>query len=59
MTPCVLCRFEIELDDAAVGSAVGRCVCLRCYARETGTGRPMPVALRRQLIAVLAGAEVA
>jgi hypothetical protein len=33
---------------------VGQCICLRCYARETGTQRPMPKALRRELSATLA-----
>ena len=52
---CIICRFETELDDVAVtGGSAARCVCLRCYGRETGTARPMPKALRRELIATLA-----
>ncbi len=52
---CIICRFETELDDVAVmGGSAERCVCLRCYGRETATARPMPKALRRELIATLA-----
>ena len=54
MTACIICRFETEVDDVAVGGASGRCVCLRCYGRETGTARPMPAALQRALRAALA-----
>lgn len=59
-TICIICRFETDLDDVVVGNAGGgRCVCLRCYSRETGTERPMPKALRRDVIAALAALEVA
>jgi hypothetical protein len=51
---CVICHFETELDDVVAKSA-GRCVCLRCYGRETGAVRPMPKALRREIVEVLAG----
>lgn len=57
MTTCIICRFETELDDVVIHGAGGRCVCLRCYARETGTARPMPKALRRDLIETLAAVE--
>ncbi len=57
MWTCRICRFETELDDVALAFADGSCACLRCYARETGTARPMPKALRRQLQAALAGAD--
>lgn len=54
MPICTICHFETELDDAAAGVAgSGRCICLRCYGRETGGARPMPRALRRVLVAVL------
>lgn len=55
MYKCVICRFEAELDDAIAPPAGGRCVCLRCFARETETARPMPGALRRDIAAALAG----
>ena len=59
MATCTICRYETEFDDVALGGRTGRCVCLRCYGRETGNGRRMPKALRRELIAVLATLEVA
>jgi hypothetical protein len=59
MSTCIICRFETELDDVVIGGSAGRAVCLRCYARETGTARPMPKALRRDLIATLATVELA
>lgn len=59
MITCIICRFDTELDDVMVAGAAGRCVCLRCYARETDTVRPMPKSLRRELTAALADAEVA
>ena len=42
MATCVICRFETELDDVVLGGRAGRCVCLRCFDRETGNGRSMP-----------------
>jgi hypothetical protein len=59
MTTCFICSFATELDDVAVGMTTGRCVCLRCFARETGTTRPMPAALRRAVTALLAAQEMA
>ncbi len=59
MATCVICRFETELDDVVLGGRTGRCVCLRCFDRETGSARPMPKALRRALVAALAEIEVA
>jgi hypothetical protein len=59
MFTCTICRFETELDDVAVAGGTGRCVCLRCYARATGTAQPMPKALRRAIVAALAECSVA
>jgi hypothetical protein len=59
MATCTICRFETELDDVVLGGRTGRCVCLRCFSRETGSARPMPKALRRVLIAALSEIEVA
>ena len=58
MATCTICRFETELDDVVLGGRTGRCVCLRCFDRETGSTRPMPKALRRALSAALAEIEV-
>ncbi len=52
---CIICRFATELDDRAViGGTAERCICLRCYSRETDTARPMPKALQRELRTTLA-----
>ena len=59
MFTCTICRFETELDDVVVAMAGDRCVCLRCYGRETGSARPLPKALRREVIAALAELEAA
>ena len=58
MATCVICRFETEFDDVVLGGRTGRCVCLRCFDRETGSARPMPKALHRALSAALAEIEV-
>jgi hypothetical protein len=58
MATCTICRFETEFDDVVLGGRTGRCVCLRCFDRETGSTRPMPKRLRRELIAVLNEVEV-
>lgn len=55
MVTCIICRYEVPLDDVAiVGSRRGRVVCLRCFGRETGAALPMPRALRRELSEALA-----
>jgi hypothetical protein len=59
MWTCRICRFETELDDVEVRHGQDQCICLRCFARETDSGRPMPKALRRQVIAALAQSGVA
>ena len=51
---CTLCHFETELDDVVVAQDGGRCICLRCFSRETDSERPMSVELRRALSAVVA-----
>jgi hypothetical protein len=58
MATCKICRYETELDDVVLGGRIGWCVCLRCFDRETGSGRPMSKGLRRELIAALADVEV-
>ena len=59
MRTCTICRFETELDDVVAPTAGGRCICLRCFERETGSARPMPKALRREIINALAAMEPA
>jgi hypothetical protein len=58
MFTCMICHFTTELDDVAVSGSGARCVCLRCFTRETGTARPMPAALRHAVTALLAGTPV-
>jgi hypothetical protein len=52
---CIICQFNVVLDDAVVSSRNGRCICLRCYLRETGADRPMAPALRKDLSLALGG----
>jgi hypothetical protein len=59
MFRCTLCHFACPLDDVVVAVAEGRCLCLRCYARETETTKPMPKPLRRELMVALAALEAA
>jgi hypothetical protein len=59
MLTCIICRFETELDDAVAATPRGRCVCLRCYNRETGAERRMPKDLRRAVVEALAALEAA
>ena len=59
MWTCAICRFETELDDVVLIGGDGSCICLRCFERETHSARPMPKALRRQLIAALVAVEPA
>jgi hypothetical protein len=56
MFTCLICRFDAELDDVALRRGGPRCICLRCYTRETGTEKRMPKGLRGQLLATLAAA---
>ena len=59
MWACAICRFETELDDVVLTCGDGRCICLRCFERETGSARPMPKGLRQHLVAALIAAEPA
>ena len=58
MLQCILCNFETELDDAVVASrSSSRCICLRCFNRETNSEMRMTKGLRRELMATLATIE--
>ncbi len=59
MLTCTICHFDTELDDVVVGRAPGRCICLRCYGRATGSARSMPKALQRAVSGALADFPVA
>lgn len=53
MLVCVICRFEVALDDVVALTASSRCICLRCFTRETDTFLPMPKNLRRAVASVV------
>jgi hypothetical protein len=59
MHRCYLCHFATEQDDIVLRFASGACLCLRCYGREIDSTRPMPKALRRDVIAALAPVDAA
>jgi hypothetical protein len=59
MRTCIICRFDTELDDIVTEGTNWRCICLRCFVRETDNQRPMPKSLRRELIVALSQIEAA
>lgn len=55
---CVLCGYMVELDDAMVPSlATARCICIRCWARETADEHPTTDEERKRLEQALTDAE--
>lgn len=54
MFTCVICRFDCQFDDAVAPAANGRCVCLRCFARETESTIVMPRQLQQDVSSALA-----
>jgi hypothetical protein len=57
MMNCLICHFDIEIDDLAIHGVGRRCVCLLCYGRVTGSSRPMPKKLQRVVQAALSALE--
>jgi hypothetical protein len=60
MYRCVICHFEVPMDDTVISGRTGCCICLRCYIREAGVERPMTPGLRRDVssaLGAIAGAE--
>lgn len=55
MYRCIVCHFDVELDDVELRGGARSCVCVRCYARQVDAEHPMPKELRRDLIQTLAG----
>jgi hypothetical protein len=49
MFTCRLCQWEVTLDDVVVSLRGDRCICLRCYLRETGDNRRMPKDFRQEI----------
>jgi hypothetical protein len=56
---CIICRFPAELDDAVVPTSAGRCICLRCFGRETESVKVVDRRFREELIEVLNAEELA
>ena len=54
MYRCIICAFGVELDDTVVVAQNGRCICLRCFARETGSQKLMRKQLRQEVVETLA-----
>ena len=54
MWTCRLCLWEVMLDDVVVALRGGRCICLRCYLRETGDTHVMPKDYQREIDQTLA-----
>lgn len=48
-----MCQFEAVLDDAIAITERGTCICVRCYARETGSERPVSRELQAAVERVL------
>lgn len=57
MLRCIICAFDAEIDDAVLISSTGRCICLRCFTRETNSQKHMGAQLRLELVATLATIE--
>jgi hypothetical protein len=55
MRVCRLCRWSVTLDDVVVMLQGDRCICLRCYLRETDDRVTMPRDYQRQIAAALEG----
>ncbi len=54
MPTCIFCRWETVLDAVVLTSPAGNCICLRCYARETDSAKPLSRELRREVVTLLA-----
>ena len=57
---CIRCRFAVCLDDCGGGikTVSGKTICLRCWDREVGSERPMPLEVRRSTEAAIKDAEL-
>jgi hypothetical protein len=53
MRTCRLCQWSVNLDDVVLELRGDRCVCLRCYLRETDNARAMSKDYQRQISAAL------
>lgn len=46
---CLVCGFDVEVDDARFVTERGTCICLRCFYREVGGSKQPTAALRREV----------
>jgi hypothetical protein len=53
---CRLCSTDVDLDDVWFRLRSGKVICVRCYERETGSGKRMDAEERRQVREALADA---
>ena len=54
---CVICSATTPLDDAVGPTEEGRCLCLQCLTRETGTALAVPVELQHEVAAIMEGSS--
>ena len=59
MATCIICRFTTELDDVVITGTSRHCICLRCFARETGSERRLAKGLQHEVLALLTALDVA
>ena len=52
---CVICSATTPLDDAVGPTEDGRCLCLSCLTRETGTALTVPAELQGELATIMDG----
>jgi len=53
MFRCIVCHFDVELDDVEIRGRHGGCVCVNCYARLVENEKRMPKELRRELVSFM------
>jgi hypothetical protein len=56
MYRCILCGFDVVLADVRIEMRGGRCICLRCFLRETCHTERLGAALRREIEQAAGGA---
>jgi recombinational DNA repair protein (RecF pathway) len=49
MYRCIICGFQITLDDVQLMHNDGKAVCLRCYCRETNSTKEVSKTLQRDV----------
>lgn len=52
---CILCHWLQPLDDVVIRFRSDRIICLRCWLREVGGSRPLPVGMAADVTEALKG----